>query len=75
MELSFIYTKKEWSWFEFLINWTRRRDNAGFDIYLEILMWAFRFAITDKRQWDYDNDAWEEEPKYEQARLKYEWFQ
>mgnify|MGYP003627971108 CR=1 FL=1 len=74
IELSFIYTKKEWSWFEFLINWTRRRDNAGLDVYLEILMLAFRGAITDKRLWSYDEDRWEEKPKYEQASIKYEWF-
>jgi hypothetical protein len=59
IELSFIYTKKEWSWFEFLISWTRRKDNAGLDIYLEILMCAFRIAVTDKRFWDYENDCWE----------------
>ena len=74
IELSFIYTKKEWSWFEFLINWTRRRDNAGFDVYLEILMIAFRGAITDKRLWDYDKNCWEEKEKYEQTSIKYEWF-
>ena len=75
VELSFLYTKKEWSWFEFLTSWTRRKDNAGLDIYLEILMLAFRFAITDKRLWDYDNDCWEEQPKYEQSQINYEWFQ
>ena len=74
VELSFIYTKKEWNWFEFLINWTRRKDNAGFDVYLEILMSAFRFAITDKRNWGHHNDEWEEQPKHEQSRIKYEWF-
>ena len=74
IELSFIYTKKEWSWFEFLINWTRRRDNAGCDIYLEILMIAFRGAITDKRLWDHDKNSWEEECTQQQATIKYEWF-
>jgi len=74
IELSFIYTKKEWSWFEFLISWTRNKDNAGLDIYLEILMLAFRFAIRDKRFWDYHKDDWEEQPQYEQAKIKYEWF-
>ena len=74
IELSFIYTKKEWSWFEFLINWTRRRDNAGFDVYLEILMIAFRGALTDKRLWDQEKDNWEEECVQEQTTIKYEWF-
>ena len=74
IKFSFIYTKKEWSWFEFLISWTRNKDNAGLDIYLEILMWAFRFAITDKRFWDYQTNDWEEEPEYEQSNIKYEWF-
>jgi hypothetical protein len=71
---SFIYTKKEWSWFEFLVSWTRRIDNAGLDVYLEILMLAFRCAITDKRLWDYQRNSWEEQPKYEQPKIKYEWF-
>lgn len=73
IELSFIYTKKEWSWFEFLISWTRRKDNAGFSIYLEILMIAFRVSIADKRLWDHDKNNWEQECP-QQTTIKYEWF-
>ena len=70
---SYVFTKEDWSWFELLISWTRRIDNAGFDIYLEILWFSFRFSLQDRRFWDHDNKCWEKEAEHKR-QIKREWF-
>ena len=73
---SYVFTKEDWSWFEFLISWTRRIDNAGLDIYLEILWFSFRFSLQDARLWDHDNKCWESaiESVGKLKDINYEWF-
>ena len=62
------------SWFSFTTAFSRRVDNAGFDVFLEVGKFYFRFSINDKRFWDYEKDTWLEPSKYEQTNIKYEWF-
>ena len=62
------------SWFSFTTAFSRKVDNAGFDIFLELGKFYFRFSINDKRFWDYEKDTWLEPCKYEQTNIKYEWF-
>ena len=61
-------------WFSFTTAFSRKVDNAGFDIFLELGKFYFRFSINDKRFWDYEKDTWLEPCKYEQTNIKYEWF-
>ena len=37
------------SWFSFTTAFSRKVDNAGFDIFLELGKFYFRFSINDKR--------------------------
>ena len=62
------------SWFSFTTAFSRKVDNAGFDIFLELGKFYFRFSINDRRFWDYEKDTWLEPCKYEQTNIKYEWF-
>ena len=62
------------SWFSFTTAFSRKVDNAAFDIFLELGKFYFRFSINDKRFWDYEKDTWLEPCKYEQTSIKYEWF-
>ena len=45
---------KEWSWFEFVFNWTRCCDHAGPGLRVEILGICFAVKIYDFRHWNYD---------------------
>ena len=49
----------EWDWFSFKIEWTRKRDHAGFEIYAELVGFVFILNLYDHRHWDYDNNRWE----------------
>ena len=69
-----VWEKDFSSWFAFTTSFSRKVDNAGFDIFLELGKFYFRFSINDKRFWDYEKDTWYEPSKYEQTSIKYEWF-
>jgi len=62
------------SWFSFMTVLSRRVDNAGFNIFLELGKFYFRFGINDKRFWDSKRNTWLEPSKCEQTSIKYEWF-
>lgn len=47
---------EHWSWFEFIVRWTRKCDHPGPEIYIEILGYWLNFYIYDGRHWNYDKD-------------------
>jgi hypothetical protein len=44
--------------FNFVLNWSRKCDHAGFEFRVEILPFYFSFKIYDNRHWDFENDNW-----------------
>ena len=39
-------------WFSVTAAFSRKVDNAGFDFFMDIARFYFRFSINDKRFWD-----------------------
>lgn len=64
------WTKEDWQWFGATIAFTRKIDHAGFDFFMELGRFYFRFSINDKRFWDRDEDKWYEPAKHEQTTFK-----
>lgn len=44
--------------FKFTIDWSRKRDHAGFEISFDLIVLYFCFNIYDSRHWDDENDSW-----------------
>lgn len=61
-------------WFSVTTAFSRKVDNAGFDFFMDIARFYFRFSINDKRFWDYEKDDWFDPSKHEHTTFKYDWF-
>ncbi len=74
IEMDASYAKEFYSWIKLSLDWSRRQDHAGLEVGVSLLWLSFSFKIYDRRQWDYEANCWEEDSKYEQSHIKYEWF-
>ena len=45
---------EDWSWFFFVLKWTRNCDHAGLDFNFELLGFWISFTIYDCRHWNYE---------------------
>jgi len=46
------------SWFHLNIDWSTKRDHAGFEISLDILGYSAIIKIYDHRHWDGEKQEW-----------------
>jgi hypothetical protein len=61
-------------WFSVTTAFSRKVDHAGFDFFMDIAKFYFRFSINDKRFWDYEKDNWFDPSEHEHTKFKYDWF-
>jgi len=58
IELNKFSIKDTYSWFKFLIDFSTKRDHAGFQFSLDFLGFFGNIHIYDHRHWDYDRQDW-----------------
>ena len=68
------YVKEFNSWINLLLDWSRKEDHAGLKVKVSLLWISFAFEIYDRRHWNYEANCWQEDAKYEQSHINYEWF-
>jgi len=57
IEVEILY-QKEWDWFVFSFEITRKCDHAGVSFELEIIGISFQISFYDSRHWNYDKNTW-----------------
>lgn len=53
---------EHWSWFSFILEWTRKQDHAGFRLEAEVLGYSIILLLYDNRHWDHDAGTWSRLP-------------
>lgn len=74
LEIDTSYSQEFLSWINLSLEWSRKEDHAGLGVAVSLFWVSFAFKISDRRHWDYEANCWEEQPTYEQSKIKYEWF-
>lgn len=56
---------------KFSIDWSRKRDHAGFSIELQLIYFFIMFNLYDTRHWNYDEDRFKNEEDLSKERAEF----